>query len=321
MTTTLGRGPLTMVLDDPMSPVRLFLEERFPSLRDIQRRYRENAPALVVAGSEANPGTVGTACDWLLRFLVHPQPDVSLALTGGGFIPQHLPGLGAALFDLCDSLGIPTGGSMPPPASERTFTGPVGGSTVEPEVLARGCWALALLTEFYRAGPVAAANSPLSRLGGETPDLLALASPAALDQLAKFRTACEQILLPALARREGNWALGPAFTGSALLHADADLIAAGLLVEVKTSQGRKGPDGTRRAGLDKVDLLQLIGYALLDFDDNYHITELALFAARHAYLVTWPLDDLLHEMAGQDVDLSDTRDAFRHLLQGRRTDQ
>jgi hypothetical protein len=193
---------------------------------------------------------------------------------------------------------------MPPRASERTFTDPFAGSTVEPELLVRGCWALALLTEFYRADPAAAANSPLSRLDGDTPDLRALASPAALDQLAQFRTACEQVLLPALARRAGSWALGPAFTGSALLHANADLIAAGLLVEVKTSQGRKGPDGTRRAGLDKVDLLQLIGYALLDFDDEYHLTELALFAARYAYLVAWPLGDLLREMAGQDVDLS-----------------
>jgi len=83
MTTTPLLGSLTTTLDDPRSPVRLFLEERFPNIRDIQRRYRENAPALAVPANEANPGTVGTACDWLLRYLVHPQPDVSLALTGG----------------------------------------------------------------------------------------------------------------------------------------------------------------------------------------------------------------------------------------------
>ncbi len=88
---------------------------------------------------------------------------------------------------------------------------------------------------------------------------------------------------------------------------------------MKTSQGSKRPDGTRRAALDKVDLLQLVGYALLDFNDDYQITELGMFAARFAYLATWPLAALLGEMAGHDVNLPDTRDAFRRLLQaGRR---
>jgi len=321
MTTTAIRGPLTRALDDRRSPVRLFLEERFPSTGDIQRRYREDAPALVIPGNEANPGTVGTACDWLLRYLLHPQPDVRLALMGAGFIAQNGPGLSLALFELCDILGIPTSGTMPPPqASPRTFTGPVPGSTIEPELLARGCWALALLTEFYRAGPVAAAGGPLGRLDADAkPDLLALASPAALDQIAQLRRVLEQALLPALATRQGTWALGPTFTGSVLLNADADLIAAGLLLEVKTSQGARRTDGTRRATLSKLDLLQLIGYALLDFNDDYQITELGIFAARFAYLATWPATDLLSELAGHNVDLPATREAFRQLLQdGRR---
>ncbi len=57
----------------------------------------------------------------------------------------------------------------------------------------------------------------------------------------------EQALLPELATRHGMWALGPSFTGPALIKADADLIAAGLLLKVKTSQGDKRPDGTRGA--------------------------------------------------------------------------
>jgi len=311
------RGPLTRALDDPRSPVRLFLEKRFPNLGDIQRRYRENAPALAVPDNEANPGTVGTACDWLLRYLVHPQPDVHLALMGGAFIDQPGPGLAVAMFEMCETLGIPTGGTMPPAkASAPTFTGPIAGSTIEAELLARGCWALALLTEFYRAGPIAAASGPLGHLDADArPDLLALASPAAIDQLTQLRRVFEEALLPRLATRHGTWALGPTFTGSALLNADADLIAAGLLLEVKTSQGPKRPDGTRRAALTKLDLLQLIGYALLDFDDDYQITELGIFVARYAYLATWPLAALLSEMAGQQVNLPATRDAFRQLLQ------
>ena len=300
--------------------MRLFLEDRLPHIRGIQRRYRDDAPAQVVIGSNANAGTVGTACDWLLRFLVHPQPDVHVALMGGAFIPRAGDGYGldVALFEMYETIGIPIVGVMPPMASATTFLGPLPGSAMEPGLLARACWALALLTEFYRAGPAAAADGPLGRLDPARPlDLLALASPAAIDQLARLRAVLEQCLLPRLATRRGTWALGPTFTGSRLLHADADLIAAGLLVELKTSQGRTRADGTRRLALEKVDLLQLVGYALLDFDDEYQITELSIFAARFAYFAAWPLADLLNEMAGQEVDLPETRDAFRQLLSPR----
>jgi hypothetical protein len=38
---------LEQVLDGPSLP-----QERFPGIRDIQRRYRENAPARVISGNE-----------------------------------------------------------------------------------------------------------------------------------------------------------------------------------------------------------------------------------------------------------------------------
>jgi hypothetical protein len=312
---------LTAALGDSRSPVRLFLHERFPNARDVQRRYREYAADLIIPGNQANPATVGTAADWLLRFLVHPQPEVRLALFGSSFVPQHSPGLAAAIFAMCEALGIRTDTTLPPSAmSCRTFVGPVAGSAIERELLARGCWALALLTEFYRAGAAVAVKGPLGQLDhATTPDLLAMASPAALDQLDQFRYIFEQALLPRLASRQGTWALGPTFTGSALIHADADLIAAGLLLEVKTSQGAKRADGSRRATLDKQDLFQLISYSLLDFDDEFQITKLAMFSARFGYLATWPLCGLLNEMADCNVDLHATRQAFRDLLQrGRR---
>jgi hypothetical protein len=41
--------------------------------------------------------------------------------------------------------------------------------------------------------------------------------------------------------------------------ADADLIAAGLLLELKTNLGNKGADGSRQASLDGQTVLQLLG--------------------------------------------------------------
>jgi hypothetical protein len=179
---------------------------------------------------------------------------------------------------------------------------------VDAELLARGCWALALLTEAFRSVQ-AAATGPLSRFQGRTvtaDGLMALAPPAGLDQLARFREVFESTLLPRLASRTGPWTLGPAFAGSALIGgADGDLIAAGLLLDLKTSA---------KLTLAVKDLFQVIGYALLDFDDEYKITELGIFSARYAYLARWDLARLLDDLAGHQVSLPATRQEFRQLL-------
>jgi hypothetical protein len=115
----------------------------------------------------------------------------------------------------------------------------------------------------------------------------------------------EAVLLPALAGRHGTWALGPTFTGSALMNADADLIAAGLLLDLKTS---------RKLTLGVTDAFQVIGYALLDFDDEFGIQQVGIFTARYAYLAAWDLTSLLSELAGHEVHIQLARHEFRQLL-------
>lgn len=301
----MGLRPLTAELGDKDSPVRRFLDERFTlGLRDAQRRYRQDAPSLVVPPADrrdANPGTLGGAADWLLRFLLHPTPPLALAAIGAG-----LCGMDEAFTGIAVSLGYGSG-SGDARARPAGFTGPIGGSTVEPEQLARACWALALLTEMYR-NPVAAQLGPLSafgsrRVSGES--LLSLMPPAALGQLTEFRTVFASILLPELRRHPGQWYLGPTFAGSALIKADADLITAGLLLDLKTSS---------KFSLGVTVLFQLIGYALLDFDDTYSLTEVGIFSARYAHLATWKLSTLLEELAGRPIGLDALRKEFRDLL-------
>ncbi|OZM70294.1 hypothetical protein CFN78_25530 [Amycolatopsis antarctica] len=145
-------------------------------------------------------------------------------------------------------------------------------------------------------------------------DLLSLASPAALDQLAALREQAEAVLVPALATRTGTWSVGPTFTGSVLMNADADLIAAGTLVEIKTVLGSKRADGSRYATLDAKVLFQILGYALLDFHDEFTIREVALFNARFGHLAIWNLQDLLDGAAGRPVELSSLRAEFEEFL-------
>ena len=163
------RGPLTAEIASIHSPVRTFLDERFTNgLRDVQRRFREAAPPMLVPGAprtEADPGTVGTAADWLLRFLVHPQPDLQLVLLGAAACQRAGVNVRTALAGITDSLGL----SLPVPTPGwriLAFVGPVQGSQADPALLATTCWALALLTEAFRGGPMVAVKGPLGPVPG-----------------------------------------------------------------------------------------------------------------------------------------------------------
>lgn len=305
---------LTSHLKDVESPVRRFFEERLGNASGLQRSFRERAGYLVVPGSAANAGTIGGATDWLLRFLVTPTPDVHLAFAGAERISNNVV---AATIDMATRLGTTVDplnsawaevpgrpgimaaigtvlgdGSFVPTAEmghTPTFPGPASASTVAPDLLARGCWALALLTEAFRAGREALDHGPLARFApgagcstiATADELLGLAPPEALEELAGLREVLQGSLLPALSERCGSWALGPTFAGSGLVRgADADLLAAGLLVELKTTLGRKRDEGGRTCFVDKLELFQVAGYALLDFDDWYHVDELGIFSAR-----------------------------------------
>ena len=82
------------------------------------------------------------------------------------------------------------------------------------------------------------------------------------------------------------------FDGSADLHADADLIVGGMLVDFKANQGSKPrADGTRAASLARTDIDQLLGYTLMDYFNAYGLHSIAIYAVRFGYLATWPYRD------------------------------
>jgi hypothetical protein len=294
------RRALTGELGIKDSPVRRFFDDRFSGgLRDVQARYRTGAGTLVVPAvlpSEANPSTIGTSVDWLLRFLVHPTPSLHLAALGAQMCGR-LP----ALRQIAVSLGYSGMGT-------EVFHGPGPGTEIDPLYLHRACWALALLSEVYRSSGMALAGGPLAGLKDDSADaLLAVASPAALEQLEALRNVLEGVLVPELASWPGRWALGPTLAGSELMNGDADLIAAGLLLELKVS--------AKAASLSVTDAWQMIGYALMDYTDEFGITTVARFSARYAYLATWNLESLLSQLAGKQLSVADVRAEFRELLE------
>lgn len=307
---------LTRELDNRQSPIRVFIEERLSTSAALQREFREGAGALVVNGTGASPGTVGTAADWLLRFLVCPYPETELACRGAAMASNAIV---SAFDELARTLGYedPLGpitvgrGSIGP----SSFTGPIAGADIDFDHLARSCWAFALLTEGFRGGPSVLTRGPLGTLRNwgivSAGDLLDLAPAEGIDELAQFRSVLVEGLLPRLESKSGRWTVGPTFASSgAVGGADADLVAAGQLIELKTSLGRKRQDGSRTCELAKKDLHEIVAYALLDFDDRYELAEVALFSARYNHYVLWPLDELIGRMSGGALDVTEARAGF-----------
>ena len=88
---------------------------------------------------------------------------------------------------------------------------------------------------------------------------------------------------------------------------DADLIAGGLLTELKTT--------IKKPSLAVTDLWQVLGYVFMDYTDEFGITDVALFSARYGYLAQWNLDVLLSGLAGRPVTAAELRAEFRALLE------
>ena len=302
---------LTYEVHDPASPVARWLRSRFPDHKGIQAGFRTAAGSTrVLCPAGVAPQAQGEAIDWWIRFLVDPAPSLELAAVG--IVSGRAKFGSLACFDvgveLLDQLGGLDGRREPQPIDPVAVTGR------DAEWQARVCYALALLVQPLRAYTID--GSPLMRLDSRAgvSELLRLPGPEQVADLLALRDLADQHLVPALPA--GPVASGPTFEGSRDLNGDADLIAGGMLVDIKAAQGgapRK--DGTRAAKLARSDLDQLIGYLLMDYSDSFGIHTVAIYAARFGYLAAWPVRDLLSQLAGQSVELAALREEFRHVLQ------
>ncbi|MFF2086689.1 hypothetical protein ACFVVM_23200 [Nocardia sp. NPDC058176] len=287
---------LSAALRDKTSPLREYLHQRYPHTRPVQAEYRRTAGPLLVDTGGANPATLGAAFDFATRVLA---------------APGHAP-----LLPLLGFFGHPRESAVVEGVIEAAHEA-VAASDVDR--LSRACWALALCTDIYRRGLLrgSALDNLLTSNRFTVPTLLALTPADAIRQLWELRGVAEEHLLPHLAPPIHP---GPTFDASILCNADADLIAGGLLLDLKTHLGPKNPrTGTRADALTTTDLYQLIAYALFDHTDTYALTDLALYSARYGHLATWPLPELLSTLADTPIDVPQERETVWTLLGGPRT--
>ena len=197
----------------------------------------------------------------------------------------------------------------------RRFSGRV---TEAPEPLLRAVWALALCTEVFRAGmmPGSLRQDLLHRDEFTTEGLLQLASTNA--QLQQLHAVASVELYPKLPARGAGYSIGPTFAASGLCAADADFIVDGRLVEVKVRLGALSAKGVRSDGLTLEDIYQMLAYVLFDRSDEYGIRWVSMYSARYGLLTTWSLQQFMHILTGQDLDVATERATVWELVGGSR---
>ena len=140
-------------------------------------------------------------------------------------------------------------------------------------------------------------------IGATVADLLALAPTADIDDLYNLINAAAHTLENLFSK---PIIANPTFTGSIDVGgADADLIIENCLLEIKT---------TKNTSLDKEMVYQLLGYVLLDYDDEYRIGEIGFYLSRVPALIKFPLESAIEIMSNGAYDIISLRREIRELL-------
>ncbi len=102
--------------------------------------------------------------------------------------------------------------------------------------------------------------------------------------------------------------LNPVFSGAKDVGgADGDFIVDRCLWDIKTTIRRKA---------DGWWFYQLLGYVLLDYDNEYGIDGVGILFPRQNESIHWPLNMLIHELSGRsDLSLDRLRQELRQKLQ------
>jgi hypothetical protein len=271
------------------SPVRAWFEEHLPETRHVAREANRklrggatDCPIPRIDGADA--GLVGTAVDYLLRACLRVT---SIEWTVASQAVQALTT--DARIDMraieIEREAVSDIKKLRP--SRRDLTDD------EWIDLCVRCLVLARFEQFYRAGPVSRAIfdlvvQPLRQCNGLDQFVEMSLSAATIKDLAQLGRAAWEDNRDL--RKARPLVLNPRFElSSALGGADADLIARHRLIDWKAS--------TTTGVVGRHQLWQLIGYALADSVDEYDIREVGIAALRWRSAVSWPLIDLLDEMA------------------------
>lgn len=286
---------LKQAVEDPHSPLRQFLDARLPNTKTVRAAWKQavtpiadvTPPAeLTTAAGETRKypyDEVGHAASLRLTLLF--SADVPTPATPPAAHPltrRPWPAAAAAHAELLAMLPTATGFATLPEAEERR--------------LVQLAYVAGLFDQFFRIGAYPGLPLLEVRANAALDELLdTLVLPACVDDVIALTDVARKALAP-LATADAPVVVGPVFAGSGDVGgADADLLVGRTLLEVKT----RG-----KLELQQRHLHQLVAYALLDYDNEYAIGQLAWYSARHGALVRLPLVEVLAGLAGGPVDVA-----------------
>lgn len=278
---------LTSQIRDGSSPVRSWFDQHLDEraaltlTRAANDRLAARSP-LTIPGS--SPMLAGAAFDYGFRWLLGPL-EARVARAGA---------------DICYRRGWAAAPQIVDAVIER------GSASADSQLRAQCCIVLAWFERVLREGEVPEELLPFTGAeeGPAVVDRLCAATPDAVAaDVAQLLGTVPSVWGADLA---GSFTANPTFAASGLIGgADADWIIDGILYECKCS-GRARP-------FERRDLLQGIGYVLLDTYDVHEIRSLGWYYARQQERLIYPLPDLLRLLFGT-ADLPALRASFtKHL--------
>lgn len=288
-------------LDRPESPIRVFFDEHLPCTKGPCATIRA-----AMAGSAATRPAAADGGDPL------PEPipwdvlghAISARVLWGlegpheGAMGGRMPSIaGRSVSELSLLLVAPEA------IDEFGRLVAAGPGPAGPDRAARISWVAGLLDRAYRSGRIYDVWLEALEGAADCDALLTCAPNWAVADIVTMHDLCGD----AITRFAGGpVVVGPTFAGSlAVGGADADFIADRTLIDVKA---------TIKPTLRTRDLRQIVSYALLDWDDAYGIDTVGLLAARQGVVISWPLEELLTEMAGQPTTAAVLREGLQKAL-------
>lgn len=293
---------LTSLLRDRRAPLRDWFETTLPNVKPIAEQWKQlGVPTIVPEGERPPWGPLGTAIDYRIRYFFDCTPPDEFAASYSLVIHDHSDEAGVTETVAARAQGLDSYGLLAAALTEHvSAASPIGCvlDTADEALLARYCYLLALYEMGFRTGMPAPALVELGP-GASVEAQLGIVDDAWVADLVALASSCHQALEPLFGHATN---LNPTFKRSrAVGGADGDLIIDSTLFEVKTTKSQRP---------DRDWIYQLLGYVLLDEDDELGITDVGFVLGRIPALVSWPLDELLATLAGRPVTLEDLRPGF-----------
>ena len=344
---------LTSLIDDTKSPVGKFFRERMPQTKQVVSKVNRSLKSIsTIRPSSLFPtdvegqyifeqppySTLGTAIDYRIRYYFPATNYRELVAWQGAIklsdqpiranreppFDYFLPADGPAAVEVVGWVYVrqaAAGGlSLPKEVIEGFFNdletlivqiGPAGRLLKQEEetLLNRYCVVLALFEQVFRAGP--SLGSPLFQNTITTSeDLLAIAQSQWIEDLSAQSKAFYDCFSDKIRLEH---VLNPTFAGSVNVGgADGDLIIGSSLLDVKS---------TINSRVEGKWLYQLIGYALLDYDNQYKLTNAGIYLTRQGRLIDWDIQSLIYSLTPNPQTLDELRRDFRELCQTQLTEQ